>query len=171
MHKNSPLTKEDVAEAVFYFYHVIIPILAEPGKTVNTGVVLNIRDHSDTWILNARGGNATERQFQKLEMTAHEQNNALHRHREASSTWMLRNHRPNPPQPGAIRTPYDDRLAIVGFTWQQNQSASLWLAERLRRMSFQETHRVAYQSVDGRDYIRHRSLFRSLANKLEDKVT
>ena len=170
MHKNSPLTKEDAAEAALLFCRVIIPTLTIPSMGGNTGAVLNIRDHSDTWVLNIRGGNATERQFQKLEMSVHEQNNALHRHRHVSSTWMLRN-RPNAPQPGAIRTTYDDRLAIAGLTWPQNQSAALWLAESLRRMSLEQAHAIANLCGEGRTYIRYRSHFRAALNKLGARVS
>jgi hypothetical protein len=166
---NSPLNKEDIAEAVFLFYHVIIPVLTEPSTGVKTGAVLNIRDSNDTWKLNARGGKTTERQYQKLELIAHQQNNALHRFPEVISTWMLRDRAIAPP-PGAIRTPADDRFAMTGFTWQQSQSASLWLAQELRRMSLQQAHAIADLCGEGRTYIRYRSRFRVGLNKLGASV-
>lgn len=153
------------------FYRVIIPTLTVPGTGVDTGAVLNIRDRDDTWKLNARGGDALERRFQKLEQVAHEQNNALHRvHYTVKSTWMLRD-QANAPQPGAIRTPYDDRLAIAGFTWQQNQNAGLWLAQELIQMSFTQAHGIAALCGEGRSYTRQSTFFTAALNKPQAVAT
>jgi hypothetical protein len=172
LHKKSPLTKEDIAEAVSLFYHVIIPVLTVPGTGVSTGAVLNIRNHSNTLLLSARGGKATERQFQNLEQVVHRQDYALDCNPEVKSTWLLRNHRPNPPQSGAIRTPLDDRLAMAGltWTWQQNQTASLWLAQMLRRISQPEAFAISALSGQRHDFKDLHQRFSAGMEKLSAKA-
>jgi hypothetical protein len=140
------LTHAQLAEEQHLFRYVIIPVMTEEHEDEDSraGAVLEVRDCRNRSLLFIRGGSAPEDKFATYEENAKAKNDALEEHPEFRASWQV--HQGNtsePPYPGAIRSLYNDRFSISGFTWQRDTYGSLWLAVKSRRTNYIEAAEIA----------------------------
>lgn len=155
MNNYVPLTSSDIDLATRLFKQVIVPVATyeharEDGRA---GAVLDIRDHRNFNLLHVRAGEATEEQFQRYRQNAAAKNQSLEDHPKIRSSWMVHNIKSGL-YPGGIRTRFDDRFAISGFTWQRDQAGSLWLAQQLGRIDHHNAQLIAELSGESESHKR-----------------
>jgi len=135
------------------FVHVVVPVLtqehAQPGEDGRSGASLEVRNWNNEVQLFRRAGTAPEDKFLAYDQNARDKNGAFVTHPEIQLSWEVhrgiieKNGVKLKPYPGGIRTPYDDRFAISGFTWPRDTIGSLYLANTIGRISVTEARKRA----------------------------
>ena len=139
-----PLSAEQLAEADRLFSTIVVPVLAQehrddPESEERNGAAMNIRDPENVEKHHTRGGIAPAEKFHGYDDNARDKNQALHENPEHKTSWEVhRGDTSHKPYPGGIRSDYDDRVAISGFSWQRDTIGSLWIAYKLDRMVLRE---------------------------------
>lgn len=140
------LTDKEVLLIHQLFVKVVVPFMTlqhaeEDGRS---GATLNLRNYADKTILDLRGGTAPEEKFLAYDENAKAKNNALEEHAETKTSWQVHSgDLSQKPYPGGIRTAYDDRFSISGFTWQRDTIGGLWLANKARRLGMPQAAEIA----------------------------
>ena len=132
MSKPEPWTEEEVNTVMFNFANVVVPVMtAEHAKEDGrSGAVLDMRNPLETLIF-MRAGTAPEDKFLGYEENAKAKNDALEENPKLLTSWEVhRGDVSHKPYPGSIRTPFDDRFSISGFTWQRDTIGGLYLAHQ-----------------------------------------
>jgi len=138
--------RDNIHKAGRLFKMVVVPVMttehaSEDGRS---GAVLDICNSSNTRLLHIREGTAPEHKFLGYADNARSKNIALDDYQTFSTSWRVHlGDTSQKPYPGGIRTPLDDRISISGFTWQRDTIGSLWIAQKLDRMSYDEAHEIA----------------------------
>ena len=151
-----PLNGTEIAVIQHLFLTVVVPTMTAEHQDEDdrSGAVLNLCDNTNATLLNVRGGTALEPRFLAYEVNASAKNDALDYFPDHKTSWQV--HRGDTsvkPYPGAIRTRYDDRISISGFTWQRDTIGSLWLACKLGRTTIMDAAATANICGIGRQFI------------------
>jgi hypothetical protein len=143
-----PLIAADINHATALFGRVIVPVMAkehqEPGEDERNGAYLGIRDPQNKDALRIKAGSAADDQFASYSDNIGGKNDTLHDNPHFDLSWEVhKGDTSKMPYPGAIRSDFDDRIAISGFSWQRDTIGSLWLARKLGRISMQNAFALA----------------------------
>lgn len=144
--QSARLTPAEIVEVQHLFANVVIPVMTElhEDEDGRAGAVLEVRNTSNESLLFDRGGIAPEENFIGYEENARAKNDALEEFPDIRASWEVhQGDLSEPPYPGAIRTPFDDRFAISGFTWERDTYGSLWLPVKIGRMKYPQAADVA----------------------------
>lgn len=139
-----PLSAEQLAEADRLFTTVVVPVCAQehqddPESEERNGASMNIRDPENVERRHTRGGTAPAEKFHGYDDNARDKNHALHDNPDHKASFEVhQGDTSQKPYPGGIRSDYDDRFAISGFSWQRDTIGSLWIAYKLDRMVLSE---------------------------------
>jgi len=135
------------------FVNVVVPTLteehAQPGEDGRAGASLEVRNCNNDVELFRRSGTAPEDKFLEYDQNARDKNDAFETYPNIKLSWEVhrgiieKNDIKLKPFPGAIRTPFDDRFAISGFTWQRDTIGTLYLANSVGRIEFNDARTYA----------------------------
>ena len=144
-----PLSAEQLAEAEHLFTAVIVPVCADehrkdPEVDDRDGAVLNIRTSENEEVMHESAGTASANDFAGYGANARDKNQALHDNPDHRASFEVHEgDTSQKPYPGGIRSDYDDRIAISGFSWQRDTIGSLWIAYKLERLTLGEAFAIA----------------------------
>jgi hypothetical protein len=139
--KYTPLSSADIATAELLFERVVVPVMArehqKPGEQPHDGAYLGIRNFLNEETVRKKAGAATENQFASYSVNIDGKNDALEQNPAHNASWEVhKGDTSKKPYPGAIRSDFDDRVAISGFSWQRDTIGSLWIPVKLNRISY-----------------------------------
>lgn len=141
-----PLTPEEVDRINWLFAEVVVPVMIEEHKSEDgrAAAILEVRDSENVRLSLCKVGKATQEKLEGYQQNAIGKNDALERYPQIQLSWEVhRGNTDHKPYPGGIKTPFDDRIAISGFTWERDTIGCLWLAYQAGRIGIADAATMA----------------------------